>query len=96
MSSQASNYSIQHLLTGIGISTVSTLLTLAVLYLSRMLASADGICFGLLILFYSIMMFASSYVEEEQHFWYWASAAWFFYLFIRRYALPHHPSAYSF
>lgn len=32
--------------------------------------------FALITLFYSIMMFASSYVEEEHNFWYWAASGW--------------------
>jgi len=44
--------------------------------------TVNGFLF-LITTFYTIMMFASSYVEEEQQFWYWIMAGWTTLLFLK-------------
>ncbi|KAF1985913.1 alkaline phosphatase-like protein [Aulographum hederae CBS 113979] len=81
MSSTASNYNIPLLITGIILSGISLALSLAACKYQTIKPLTDLIPFALLIILYSIMMFASSYVEEEQHFWYWATTGWIIYLY---------------
>lgn len=80
LSTTASSYNVDRLITGAAISAVS--LILAIVSKERVwpLTSA-GLCFTLITALYGVMMFATSYVEEEQHFWYWATAAWMAYLY---------------
>lgn len=81
MSSTASNYDVPRLMTGTSLSLLSVILTYFTLPSLRPI-TPQGICYSLILILYSILMFASSYVEEEHNFWYWATSAWFFYLFI--------------
>ncbi|KAF1971856.1 GPI ethanolamine phosphate transferas-like protein 2 [Bimuria novae-zelandiae CBS 107.79] len=81
MSSTASNYDVPRLITGTAIAFVSVILTCLSLPSLRPITPA-GVSYALILILYSILMFASSYVEEEHNFWYWAAAGWFFYLFI--------------
>jgi ethanolaminephosphotransferase len=81
MSSAASNYDVNRLVTGIAIAFISvTLAAVAATASGSSLLNADGTFALLLTALYSIMMFASSYVEEEQHFWYWIAGGWIAYL----------------
>jgi ethanolamine phosphate transferase 2 subunit G len=82
MSSTASNYDLSCLTLGSIVSFVSVILSIAALRPKFSQITSTGAFFTLLLVLYSIMMFASSYVEEEQHFWYWTASAWFFYLFL--------------
>lgn len=81
MSSTASNYDVARLTTGTALAVLSVLLTLFTLPSLRPVTPA-GISYGLILVLYAVLMFASSYVEEEHNFWYWASSGWFFYLFV--------------
>jgi len=44
-----------------------------------------NVMFFVMVMAYTIMMFASSYVEEEHNFWYWVASGWFFLLALRVY-----------
>lgn len=81
MSSTASNYNVQLLVTGTALAFVSVLLTLFTLLALRPI-TPSGVAYAMILILYSVLMFASSYVEEEHNFWYWAASGWFFYLFI--------------
>ncbi|KAF2678961.1 alkaline phosphatase-like protein [Lentithecium fluviatile CBS 122367] len=81
MSSTASNYDVPRLILGTSLALLSAVLTFFTLPAFRPI-SPQGIAYALILILYSILMFASSYVEEEHNFWYWATSAWFFYLFI--------------
>ncbi|KAB8291825.1 hypothetical protein EYC80_006608 [Monilinia laxa] len=83
MSSTASNYDLEKLITGqviAALALVMTSVTAGPFIVKHLKASIPfiGIC-----LLYGIMMFASSYVEEEQHFWYWTTTGWLFLLSIK-------------
>jgi ethanolamine phosphate transferase 2 subunit G len=81
MSSTASNYDVSRLILGTALASLSIILTFLTLPALRPIGP-QGIAYILILILYSILMFASSYVEEEHNFWYWATSAWFFYLFI--------------
>jgi ethanolaminephosphotransferase len=81
MSSTASNYDVPSLVLGTSLAFLSVILTFSTLPKLRPI-TPQGIAYVLVLILYSILMFASSYVEEEHNFWYWAASAWFFYLFI--------------
>jgi ethanolaminephosphotransferase len=81
MSSAASNYDVSRLILGTALASLSVLITFFTLPPLRPI-SPQGIAYTLILVLYSILMFASSYVEEEHNFWYWATSAWFFNLFI--------------
>lgn len=81
MSSTASNYDVSRLFIGTALALLSVVLTLFTLPSVRTITSA-GVSYGMLLVLYGNLMFASSYVEEEHNFWYWATSGWFFYLFI--------------
>ena len=84
MSSAASNYDVNRLITGASIAFLSVTLAICSATGGMSLVNADG-AFGLhLTGLYAVMMFASSYVEEEQHFWYWIAGGWFAYLSSRK------------
>jgi ethanolaminephosphotransferase len=85
MSSTASSYDVSRLLFGIGLATLSVILTSIVILGEPLLVQKDSFFFLLTIALYGIMMFASSYVEEEQHFWYWITGGWIGYLALRKY-----------
>jgi ethanolaminephosphotransferase len=72
MSSTASNYDMTKLYAGQAIGMLS--ITLSVLSVAPVLGKSW--VFTGIILLYSVMMFASSYVEEEHNFWYWAASGW--------------------
>jgi ethanolaminephosphotransferase len=81
MSSAASNYDVNRLVTGIGVAFSSIALAAVAATSNRAsFLSSDGAFAFLLTTLYAIMMFASSYVEEEQHFWYWITGGWIAYL----------------
>jgi ethanolamine phosphate transferase 2 subunit G len=86
--STASNYDVKLLVIGLITSAAALLTTLATLGSSFLSPTQPGIFMTLVVIFYGVMMFASSYVEEEQHFWYWTASAWFFGLYINRYVSP--------
>lgn len=81
MSSTASNYDVPRLILGTGLAMLSVILTFFTLPDLRPV-SPPGIVYFLILVLYSVLTFASSYVEEEHNFWYWATSAWFFYLFV--------------
>lgn len=81
MSSTASNYDVPRLIIGTSLAATSVLLTFFALPSFHHI-TPPGIAYTLILTFYSVLMFASSYVEEEHNFWYWATSAWFFYLFV--------------
>jgi ethanolaminephosphotransferase len=81
MSSTASNYDVTHLIIGTSLAGLSVILAFFTLP-ALLPASPQGLAYTLILLLYTILMFASSYVEEEHNFWYWATSAWLFYLFI--------------
>ena len=81
MSSTASNYDVPRLILGTGLACLSIILTFFTLPSFRSV-TPQGIAYTLILILYSVLMFASSYVEEEHNFWYWATSAWFFYLFV--------------
>ncbi|KAJ4302932.1 major facilitator super transporter protein [Kalmusia sp. IMI 367209] len=81
MSSTASNYDVTRLITGTILAILSVVLTLFTLP-SLLPITPAGVSYALILVLYSVLMFASSYVEEEHNFWYWATSGWFFYLFI--------------
>lgn len=85
MSGAASNYDLPRMIIGIALSGVALLLTAFQISGTASLANQDTAVFGLLIVLYGVMMFASSYVEEEQHFWYWTTAGWVAYTRFRRF-----------
>lgn len=81
LSSAASNYDVTRLMVGTGLAALSIFLTLFTLPPMFPVTPA-GLSYTLILVLYSVLMFASSYVEEEHNFWYWATSGWFFYLFI--------------
>lgn len=81
MSSTASNYDVPRLIIGSTIAILSVVLAFFSVPSLQGITPA-GLSYTLILVFYSILMFASSYVEEEHNFWYWATSAWFFYLFV--------------
>ena len=81
MSSTASNYDVSRLFIGAALAFFSVAVTFFTLPSLRTITSA-GVSYGILLVLYGILIFASSYVEEEHNFWYWATSGWFFYLFV--------------
>ena len=81
MSSAASNYDVPRLVIG----TLLAILICSFGFLSlpafRPVTPA-GVFFTLTLSFYTVLMFASSYVEEEHNFWYWMTSGWFMFLFL--------------
>ncbi|KAL5351814.1 major facilitator superfamily transporter protein [Pseudogymnoascus australis] len=72
MGSTASDYNMDKLYVGQAIAFLSIILVVipaAPVFKTRYL-------FKIIMLSYSAMMFASSYVEEEHNFWYWAASGW--------------------
>ena len=72
MDSTASDYNMSKLLVGQVIALLS--IVLAVFTVDPIFR--QSYLFVLIVLLYSAMMFASSYVEEEHNFWYWAASGW--------------------
>ena len=81
MSSTASNYDVPRLITGSALAFLSVALAFFTVPSLQSITPA-GLSYTLILILYSVLMFASSYVEEEHNFWYWATSGWFFYLFI--------------
>ena len=84
MSSTASNYSLRHLLLGIGIALIAFLISLSSSGGYLLEAGPTGVWTVLVGTIYGMMMFASSFVEEEHHFWYWTASGWFAWQIIKR------------
>ncbi|ORY63496.1 GPI ethanolamine phosphate transferase [Pseudomassariella vexata] len=80
MSSMASNYDMNRLLSGAVTAALALLLSLVATLVSAQTATRTALPLAGITLLYGIMMFASSYVEEEHHFWYWSTSAWVVYL----------------
>ncbi|KAF2094017.1 alkaline phosphatase-like protein [Rhizodiscina lignyota] len=76
MSSTASNYNMAYLLSGIALAFLSVALTTTSARSIIFRLNAASLYFGLVLVLYGILMFASSYVEEEHHFWYWTTCGW--------------------
>ncbi|KAK4992949.1 major facilitator superfamily transporter protein [Elasticomyces elasticus] len=82
LSSTASNYNVSRLLLAIAVAAcaaISALVSFPILWPP----STTGFLYGVVLVLYGMMMFASSYVEEEQHFWYWTTSAWFLVLYAK-------------
>ncbi|KAI2642568.1 alkaline-phosphatase-like protein [Xylaria nigripes] len=88
MSGMASNYDMGKLVSG-GLITAAALSAAGVATAMSIKSAASNLWpFAFATVFYSVMMFASSYVEEEQRFWYWSTTAWLFYLLVKRAPKP--------
>lgn len=72
MGSTASDYNMSKLLAG----QVIALLSIFLAVFTPDPVFRQSYLFVLIVLLYSAMMFASSYVEEEHNFWYWAASGW--------------------
>ncbi|RYP93064.1 hypothetical protein DL770_000810 [Monosporascus sp. CRB-9-2] len=86
MSSMASNYDMNRLVTGAIAATIALGAAMVAVVLSPQAAAGSWVPFSLITILYGIMMFASSYVEEEHHFWYWTTSAWLMLLGFKRFA----------
>ncbi|KAI1250083.1 hypothetical protein MGN70_008534 [Eutypa lata] len=89
MTSMASNYDMNRLMTGAIAATIALVVAIVALVMLPKVGTSSWLPFSLITLLYGIMMFASSYVEEEQHFWYWTTSAWLLFLGIKRLAIQH-------
>jgi len=76
LSGAASNYNLSRMYIGIGIAIAAVSCSILSATAQRLSAALPAFVFVLVMLIYSITMFASSYVEEEHQFWYWALGAW--------------------
>jgi ethanolaminephosphotransferase len=76
LSGTASNYNLNAMSIGIGIATIGVVLAMLSNPWARMELTMGSAAYGLVIMGYGIIMFASSYVEEEQQFWHWALGGW--------------------
>lgn len=77
LSSTASNYNTFYLYSGVALAVTATAMSFAVAKAFLQLpTSSNSIYYVIMLIAYSFMMFASSYVEEEQHFWYWIASGW--------------------
>lgn len=85
MSGVASNYHVFLLSLGQGISAAALSLAVGAIWKSGVKLTTPPRVFISIVVMYSIMTFASSYVEEEHHFWYWATAAWLSLLWVKGY-----------
>lgn len=83
MSRTASNYDLSRLSLGLLITVSAGLLVLPTTIKECTRQSPAGIFLALMVITYTTMMFASSYVEEEQQFWYWICSGWVFYLYMK-------------
>lgn len=72
MGSTASDYNMDKLYFGQAIAFLSVTLVA----ISAAPVFKTSYLFKTIMLSYSAMMFASSYVEEEHNFWYWAASGW--------------------
>ena len=77
MSSMASNYDMNRLVSGQVMATAAAAISVTAACLALTMNTGSLLPFILVTVSYGVMMFASSYVEEEHHFWYWMSSAWF-------------------
>lgn len=87
MTSMASNYDMNRLMTGAIAATIALVVAIVALVMLPKVGTSSWLPFSLITFLYGIMMFASSYVEEEQHFWYWTTSAWLLFLGIKRYVI---------
>ena len=76
LSGTASNYNLNAMSIGIGIATIGVVLAVLSNPWARMELTLGSVAYGLVIMGYAVIMFASSYVEEEQQFWHWALGGW--------------------
>lgn len=83
MSRTASNYDLSRLSLGLLVTVSAGLLVLPATIKECTRQRPPGIFLALVVITYTIMMFASSYVEEEQQFWYWICSGWVFYLHMK-------------
>ncbi|KAF7587459.1 major facilitator super transporter protein [Aspergillus hancockii] len=83
MSSAASNYSLRNLYLGLCIAGFAVWLTFSPAKRPLLNCKPAGMFLIFIILSYSGMMFASSFVEEEQQFWYWVLMGWVSYLHVK-------------
>lgn len=83
MSRTASNYDVSRLSLGLAITLIASLFVLPATVQECTRQKLPGLFLTIMILTYTLMMFASSYVEEEQQFWYWICSGWILYLHIK-------------
>ncbi|KAK7751347.1 major facilitator superfamily transporter protein [Diatrype stigma] len=85
MTTMASNYDMNRLISGAMAATVALGAAIASLAMLSTVGTSGWLPFSLITVLYGVMMFASSYVEEEQHFWYWTTSAWLLSLGVKRF-----------
>ena len=93
MTTMASNYDMNRLVTGGIVATAALGAGIAAVVVSPKAGPGKWPAFSFITLLYGIMMFASSYVEEEHHFWYWITSAWLLSLGFKRYRATLDPSS---
>jgi ethanolamine phosphate transferase 2 subunit G len=76
LSGTASNYNLERMYLGIGITAVGVVLAATSVSWAAMGSTLSSSAYGMILLTYGVTMFASSYVEEEQQFWHWALGGW--------------------
>lgn len=91
MTTMASNYDMNRLMSGTMAATLALGAAIASLAMSHTVGISGWLPFILITVLYGVMMFASSYVEEEQHFWYWTTSAWLLSLGVKRCLFLHPP-----
>lgn len=82
LSQASSNYNVNEMVTGLGFSVLSLLISAGCSW--KLLRSVPLIRFILFMitLLYTFSMFGSSLVEEEHHLWYWGITGWVSWLYI--------------
>ena len=92
MTTMASNYDMNRLVTGGIVATAALGAGIAAVVVSPKAGPGKWPAFSFITILYGVMMFASSYVEEEHHFWYWITSAWLLSLGFKRYRATLDPS----